>query len=679
MFEDSGAAVDFSKFRVTNFRSINDSGDVNLAKITSLVGRNESGKSNLLLALSSLNPPGKRKALVPIKDFPRGRRLEECKPDTPVVWSWWRLSAAESSVISKIFPHAPKIEEVAVGRGYGANLWVHLDLKAPLLEGKKTSAAFRKLKPIITPRIEALEDCHKTNASTAWTTFDAATSEAEDKKAWAVTLKAASTALRTALGNAGVMLDAAQDELLAEIEAQADAVTGFDASLARAHDQVEKWLPTFVYISDFPELYGHQDLDAFTQRRGQDPSMKEREDNFEKLAKVADFDPAFLNTQRNYHETRSQILNRAGSLVTGEIRRLWKDRSLMVRFNLDGPHLDILVSDPNATYPIEINLDERSRGFRWFFAFYITFSADTKGGNAEGAVLLLDEPGLYLHAKSQENLLKHLQEDYKNQIIYTTHSPFMVPPDAIDIVRTVNIDPTSGTSVTNMPTGDARTLFPLQAALGYQLSQTLFVGHSNLIVEGVTDFWILSSVNAHFTANRQPSLPSELTITPAGGAGKVSYMAALLSSEELSVLVLLDDDRAGRDTQKDLVANKLLRDTSILFVTEGFDPKPSEADIEDLIEPSVYEDLVNHTYKAELSGKKLALNPKIPRIVKRYEEAFAAISLEFYKTRPAREFLNRMGSNPASVLTAPSIARFEVIFKKLSERYAKIKDRRPFS
>ncbi|MGY8685696.1 AAA family ATPase [Bradyrhizobium sp. UFLA05-153] len=250
------------------------------------------------------------------------------------------------------------------------------------------------------------------------------------------------------LGSAGIVLGDAEDEILADIEEQARGVSGFDAALDKAKKLIEGWLPIFVYVSEFPELNGHQDLDTFTQRRGHDPSLIERENNFEKLARVADFDPARLNNIRNEHEERAQILNRAGSLVTAEIRRLWKDQTLMVRFNLDGPHLDILVSDPHAEYPVEVNLDERSRGFRWFFAFFITFSADTRGGNADGAILLLDEPGLYLHAKSQGDLLKHLREDYKNQIIYTTHSPFMVPADAIKIVRTVNIQPSSGTTVT---------------------------------------------------------------------------------------------------------------------------------------------------------------------------------------------------------------------------------------
>jgi hypothetical protein len=82
--------------------------------------------------------------------------------------------------------------------------------------------------------------------------------------------------------------------------------------------------------------------------------------------------------------------------------------------------------------------------------------------------------------------------------------------------------------------------------------------------------------------------------------------------------------------------------------------------------------LVRDTYKSELGGKTLTLNPNIPRVVKRYEEAFAAIGLDFQKSRPAREFLARMGSDPNSVLPRSSAGRFELLFGVLSAKYTKI-------
>ena len=113
-----------------------------------------------------------------------------------------------------------------------------------------------------------------------------------------------------------------------------------------------------------------------------------------------------------------------------------------------------------------MNLDERSRGFRWFFSFYIVFAADTQGGDAEGAILLLDEPGLFLHALSQADLLRHFDNDFKNQIVYTTHSPFMVPTHAIERVRTANIAQDAGTTVSNDPTGDEESLEAVNRCCG---------------------------------------------------------------------------------------------------------------------------------------------------------------------------------------------------------------------
>lgn len=403
--------MDLVKFRVKNFRSIEDSGEIEVSKIVALVGRNESGKSNLLLALASLNPAGKRMPLNAVKDFPRSRRIDECRPNTRVVWTWWKLKPDQADKISSMF--GQKIASAEVGRGYDPGLAINIDATHPTLDPKKATGIAKRLKPVLEPRWEALADPHKANCAGAWSAFETAVA-ITDAKGWAAAVTPGAASLRQQLGAGGIMLDEAQDALLTELEELAGNISGFDDKLTKAKALVEKWLPKFVYVSDFPELYGHQDLDAFVTRRGQDPSMKEREDNFEKLAKVAGFDPAQLHVHRADHEMRGQILNRASSLVTGEIRRLWKDRPLMVRLDIDGPHVTVMVSDPNAQYPVEVNLDERSRGFKWFFAFFITFSADTQGGNADGAILLLDEPGLYLHAKSQEHLLKHLREDYKN-------------------------------------------------------------------------------------------------------------------------------------------------------------------------------------------------------------------------------------------------------------------------
>ena len=189
---------------------------------------------------------------------------------------------------------------------------------------------------------------------------------------------------------------------------------------------------------------------------------------------------------------------------------------------MDADYFDTLVSDPNSFYDVEVNLDERSRGLRWFFSFYVIFAADTADGVAENAILLLDEPGLHLHAVAQRNLIDHFKHGFHNQIIYTTHSPFMIPVDDLASVRTVNISQDVGTTVTNDPTGDVKTLFPLQTALGYDLTQTMFVGSKDLVVEGVSDFWYLSSASEYLVDEQKTGLSSESIITPAEAVPKRS-------------------------------------------------------------------------------------------------------------------------------------------------------------
>lgn len=98
--------------------------------------------------------------------------------------------------------------------------------------------------------------------------------------------------------------------------------------------------------------------------------------------------------------------------------------------------------------------------------------------------------------------------------------------------------------------------------------------------------------------------------------------------------------------------------------------KPAEADIEDLFEPAVYDALVAESYSKELKGKKLKLNAQIPRIVKRYEQAFQDLGMEFHKTRPARLLLNKMATDAATIIPATTVTRFERLFARLTKLHA---------
>ena len=670
-------------FRIFDFRSVTDSGNIEIAQITTLLGRNESGKTNLLLALRSLNPVEGFQALNPTKDFPRHRKLSECSDNTKVVSSLWKLTADEQKELEKILKRAAAVTHVTIERPYGKARSAQCE-NLPSIDFDRTDIQQKatEINAAVSTASESLADDKKAALATAVSNFSAAMAVNGEMQKWAASALSAIAALNGALTQASAKLDKEQTEKLRSLQDLAQTIAGDKEAMQKTQDWIIGKLPVFIYLDDYPELNGHQNISQYLGRKSNN-QLKESDVYFEKLCKVAGLDPAQLNKLQGEakHEERNQIANRASAVVTAEIRRLWKDRQLKVRFNLDGEHFDTLISDPTSTFDVEVNFDERSRGLRWFFSFYITFSADTDGGRAENAILLLDEPGLFLHIESQKDLQAHFERDFKNQIFYTTHSPSMLPIQALDRLRTVNITEETGTTVTNNPTGDGRTLAPIRAALSYYYADSLFIGTNNLIVEGVTDWWILEAVSKHLVSASKPGLPHGLALPPVNGAPKVPNMVSLLTSQKLNVLVLLDDEPQARAVRNEMVTSKLIREQQIIFVSEAFESnKPSEADIEDLLDPAAYEALVRDAYAKELTGKALVLNSNIPRIVKRMADGFQKIGLTFHKTRPAGLFFRTIGVTPASVMTDETANRFEKLFAIISDLLKKwiAREREPF-
>jgi len=656
--------MQLESFRVRNFRSINDSGKITTDHLTAILGRNESGKSNLLLALQKLNPPEGIEEIEAIKNFPRDRRLSDCTKETPLLETYWKLEQSEQSKLTEIFPRANDVSKIKISRGYEAiRSFSLIDLKPAEFDKDSVRKKLKKLissieveyKSVEPPQTDVLD---KVRTDILVITPSDTTTVAE----WCLEISDVTSNIRQVLISQGIDNDNIET-LIDDIEVLAVSLNDQDKR-QKAINWLDSIIPIFVYVDDYPDLSGHHNLNEYHTRYNNNTLTKE-DNSFEKLCKVADIDPIQLVERSSDSETRNQLVNRAGAVVTREIRRLWKDRTLKIRFNVDSHYFDTYVSDPNSSYDVEVNLNERSRGFKWFFSFYITFFADTNNGESDNAIILLDEPGLYLHAKSQTDLLQHLDEDFSNQIIYTTHSPFLVPTKKITTVKTVSIDEFKGTTVTNDPTGDSTTLFPLQAALGYDIAQSLFIGSNNLIVEGVTDFWYLNSISDYLKTIDREGLDSKITITPAGGAQKISYMVSLLSSQNLNVVVLLDEERESQATRDDLVNGKIIHKNNIMFVSECMNGDVPEADIEDLLNRDVFLKLVKSTYSDDL-----VFNKKIPRVAKQVESSLrnSDKKLSFVKAKPAREFIKLLGSDPESVMDEKSINHFEILFKSINSK-----------
>ena len=326
-------------------------------------------------------------------------------------------------------------------------------------------------------------------------------------------------------------------------------------------------------------------------------------------------------------------------------------------------------------------LGTRSRGFVWFFSFLAWF--DQQQRKNERLVLLLDEPGLFLHGRAQADLLRYIDEELKgnHQVIYTTHSPFMVDPAKFDQVRIVQDksmdtdqrlpENEDGTKViTEVLEATQDSLFPLQGALGYDIYQTLFVGPNSLVVEGVSDLLYLQTISALLDSRGRERMSEKWTITPVGGAGKVpTFVALLVAQKGLKIATLIDLQKKDQQTVEKLYKSKLLEKQDVLTFAKF--TKSSEADIEDMFGIDFYLQIVNGEYATDLAKPitQVMLPSGASRIVPRLEDFFVANPLKnsahFSHYRPARYFAENISTLTTSI-PPMALDRFEAVFKTLN-------------
>ncbi|MFL5340433.1 MAG: ATP-dependent nuclease [Gemmataceae bacterium] len=643
--------------QVTNFRCIEDSTEFTLDQITCLVGKNEAGKTALLKAFYGLKPwdSATTQPFDRDLDYPRRHLMDydERHQDAPavVISTKWKLDAADKAALEAVLGSPAKvIDTVAVSRGYeGPRRWEFTVVEAAVIQHLLDSAGLHA-------------------------------EEINELKAHATT-----GALRTAV----TALQSPSERHASLRETLNSHFTGVDAHSA-AVAILEQLLPSFVYVAQYDKMQGQVSLEEIIKKKNENPGSLNRDDRVflafcdlvgmpvEEIAKIKKF------------EMMSARFGSASIKITDEMFTYWtQNRHLKVIFRLDsGKPEDTAPFNAgnvlrtrifNTHHQMEIGFDDRSTGFVWFFSFLVLFS-QVKKVHGSNVVILLDEPALSLHAKAQSDLLRYVKERLAPgyQVIYTTHSPFLVPADNILSVRTVEdvvIErPGERIQVLGTKVGDRvlsrdrDTLFPLQGALGYELTQTLFVGKHTLLVEGPSDLLYIKIASDELKRRNRTALDPRWVISPTGGASKVSAFITLFGANDLNIATLLDYAKGDKKAIQDLRNSELLKSGRVL--TYDHYAKQPEADVEDIIGARNYVELVNWTYA--LAGKDVMRVPaSVPvRILKEAEVHFRTVSPsvpEFDHYTPSRHFCENQTAIMAALPEAEAMLdRFEAIFKDLN-------------
>jgi len=562
--------------RVINYRSIDDSSWVRVDDVTALVGKNESGKTAFLQAIRKINSISGEEDTFSIRDYPRKgyikyKKIHDQNP-CEVAQAEFELNAEEISEIEANF-----------GDGILASNKVIVTKNYKNERNWKISLAESVSQP---PNVTTF-----TQPSTpAPTSFQSAVQAV-------------------------------------------DEVSNVSERISKQF--LEKWLPKFVYFDNYSLMRGKISINELRQRSENGGPFDDADRTFLSLLTLSGVSLEDLEKDLGYEDIKVE-LESASITITDEIFEYWQqNRQLKVEFDVsqadprDAAPLNqgkiLHVRIENARHRVTVSFDERSKGFVWFFSFLSYFShlEETESGDL---IILLDEPGTALHAMAQKDFLRFMDERLspRCQVLYTTHSPFMIDLEKLHRIRLVQDMDGVGTVITDDPVhNDRETVFPLQMALGYQMAQTLFLSPHCLMVNSPSDLIYLQVLGDMVAAEAGSRIDPRWVIIPVGSTDNLSTFITLLGDNYVSVAVMMDLTPTNKEKIEAINRkNELEGENPVKWVQVT---RVRDADIEDLFDPKVYLQLVNLSYANQLDHTLTmrSITESNPRIVERLKVYFA--------------------------------------------------------
>ena len=606
-----------TQYRVTDFRSVKDSGWVEADNVTALIGVNESGKTNLLLPLWKLNP-ARDGELQPTSDYPKTMfgEIRDAPGDYHFIEADFASGSAAATFAAAAGITAEEAAVVRITRFYDGeylvefpkydrastvpNNWLETQLKETrdAVESGQALAKEAELKLSLTSGLtREIADLPDDNEFSA----DQVRAVLKSVEALLPTEPAKTSAIVPLVQQLAAAISERIERITAPEPGQVDGVL----------DKVVGRMPKFVYYSNYgnldSEIYlphvvenlARQDLGAkeaakartlrvlFSFVRLQAQEILElgrdfREVNGQNREPTADEIAEIAEKKR----TRSILLQSAGATLTEKFRDWWKQGDYRFRFEADGSHFRIWVADDRR--PTEVELENRSTGLQWFLSFYLVFLVESLGEHKK-AVLLLDEPGMSLHPLAQRDLSAFFDSLSKtNQILYTSHSPFLVDADRLERARKVYVSSDGTTKATpNLRHSEGRdeqagAAYAVHSALNLSVAESLLVGCQPVLVEGPSDQHYLTAIKALLVSGGKITPSRELVFPPSGGTKTARVVASILTGRDESLpMMLLDDDTPGKQMKASL-AKGLYVESPERVLSVGDFVDYDDAEIEDL-------------------------------------------------------------------------------------------------
>lgn len=600
------------RFRVTNFRSIKDSTWIDCSDVTNIIGINEAGKSNALLALWKFNPTDKAEINL-LEDLPRNEysSLKNSCQELPFIEVVFRLEDDDEllkNLIKITGRRKEELSDIHLKRFYSGKYSYNFPYEETITElPSKEFITYIEEKTNAISKISTESKVEKHYKAIVESILNGYIDELQQKDKIDKNLLQefiSNTENTGAKPGAKSEIQPIVNDVLKYFREQMELLSRPRIWCDEVWKQVFSLMPNFVYYSN----YGNLDTEIY---------LPHVIDNLERnditgvaAAKVRTlkvlFDFIGLNPKEilelgedgvnlsqdeiekfnKKKEERTVLLNSASSKLTKEFKQWWKQGNYVFDLRADGKFFKIWVSDEKR--PEKVVLEARSTGLQWFLSFYLVFLTQTKT-NLKNTIILLDEAGLSLHPLAQKDLLAFFKNlATTNQIIHTTHSPFLVDTNNIDSVKIAYIDNDGYTVISNDlransdPKRDT-SVYAVHAALGLSVSDIMLNGCQPVIVEGASDQYYLNAIKTYLIASGLFKPSKDIVFMPAGGVKGVSAIASIVSAKGELPYVIIDGDTSGTSFKDKLKKDLYKEEDHKLICLKDFVEGLEAVEIEDII------------------------------------------------------------------------------------------------
>jgi len=593
------------KFRVQGYRCIHDSGEIKVGDLAAFVGRNESGKTTILEALTLLNKDTKLSELDLCDEM-----TEELKSEVRLAEGEFVLSEKETALIREKFPNLQDIRKMKIFRT-NKNPRVQYDFGDVKISGEasKRLNSWENFVDRIKSFVDEMPNPIRIRVDTKFLI-------APPPRTREVFMD------MMAEFNNNIYLIASQEPSIISgwKDIYQDLESIFDNMLIGTNERSaldnfieDKLHPRFVYFSDYKKILGNIDLEEFVREtKGIRAKGLEYVEEFDKAETVnnlfylAELDAQKLEEVQNSPSRLIKLLHTSSRRLSERLNPAWKGDPIHVELRWNpGNVLSVVISDVHKDGTVTNTglLNRRAEGFKWTFSFIVNFAAETQKAELKEAILLLDEPARNLHPAQQRgisDLLKGLAGS--NQILYATHSPFMIFDYTQGNLLVVELDKRRHLSKIYYDywNADDQTLIPILYGLSRGLVESIVdkqIGYNSrpvIIVETMSDCMYLNAFDRFL---KDPNLSmNPLNIVPAYNKNSVLSLAIFYKNHGYDTFILLDNTEESRKISTELQSNEFKSVQMIFFELAG----QPRLFIEDLMMEDDYLYAVNQTYEVRL-------------------------------------------------------------------------------